>query len=212
MGQLGSGQLGGSRPTHSHSTARTSSLTPWRTRPTTGERWFSSDTASPRGISTSMIMSGRCPREAASDAEAIGRFLSERSLRPDLVYCSTATRTRQTWECAMAGGATAGEVQYRREIYQAWVPELVKLIRTAPAEINTMLVLGHAPGIPDPSWSLVCVLHRIKGLEAAGQQVPHQRVCPGGRTGALERARQSARRAGQFRGSTRIEPLNSQLH
>jgi phosphohistidine phosphatase len=83
------------------------------------------------------------------DAEAIGRFLSERSLRPDLVYCSTATRTRQTWECAMAGGATAGEVQYRREIYQAWVPELVKLIRTAPAEINTMLVLGHAPGIPD---------------------------------------------------------------
>jgi phosphohistidine phosphatase len=25
----------------------------------------------------------------------------------------------------------------------------VKLIRNAPGEINTMLVLGHAPGIPD---------------------------------------------------------------
>lgn len=49
----------------------------------------------------------------------------------------------------MAGGATASEVQYRREIYQAWVPELVKLIRSAPEEITTMLVLGHAPGIPD---------------------------------------------------------------
>jgi phosphohistidine phosphatase len=95
------------------------------------------------------------------DAEAIGRFLSERSLRPDLVYCSTATRTRQTWECAMAGGAKAGEVQYRREIYQAWVPELMKLIRNAPAEINTLLVLGHAPGIPD-LVEYVCVRTQSK--------------------------------------------------
>jgi len=83
------------------------------------------------------------------DAEAIGRWLSERSLRPDLVLCSTAVRTQQTWECAMAGGATAGEVQYRREIYHAWVPELLTLIRGMPDEIHTLLVLGHAPGIPD---------------------------------------------------------------
>ena len=83
------------------------------------------------------------------DAEAIGRWLSERSLHPDLVYCSTATRTKQTWECAIAGGASAGEVQYRREIYQAWVPELLSLIRNVPDDIHTLLVIGHAPGIPD---------------------------------------------------------------
>ena len=45
------------------------------------------------------------------DAEALGRLLSQRSLRPDLVFCSTATRTRQTWEYARAGGASAGEVR-----------------------------------------------------------------------------------------------------
>jgi phosphohistidine phosphatase len=83
------------------------------------------------------------------DAEAIGRWLSERSLRPDLVLCSTAIRTTQTWEYAMAGGAVAGEVQYRREIYHAWVPELLALIRRVPDEIHSLLVLGHAPGIPD---------------------------------------------------------------
>jgi phosphohistidine phosphatase len=83
------------------------------------------------------------------DAEAIGRWLSERSLRPDLVLCSTAFRTKQTWEYAMAGGATAGEVQYRREVYHAWVPELLALVREVPDEIHTLLVLGHAPGIPD---------------------------------------------------------------
>jgi phosphohistidine phosphatase len=83
------------------------------------------------------------------DAEALGRWLSEQSLRPDLVYCSTATRTKQTWECAVAGGAKADAVQYRREIYQAWVPELLTLIRSVPEEIHTLLVLGHAPGVPD---------------------------------------------------------------
>jgi phosphohistidine phosphatase len=83
------------------------------------------------------------------DAEALGRLLSQRSLRPDLVFCSTATRTRQTWEYAKAGGATAREVQYLREIYHAWVPELVTIIRDVPDEIHTLLVLGHAPGIPD---------------------------------------------------------------
>jgi phosphohistidine phosphatase len=83
------------------------------------------------------------------DAEALGRLLSQRSLRPDLVLCSTATRTRQTWEYAKVGGATSGEVQYLRDIYHAWVPELLSMIREVPDEIHTLLVLGHAPGIPD---------------------------------------------------------------
>jgi len=90
-------------------------------------------------------LSGRGRR----DAEALGLLLSQRSLRPDLVFCSTATRTRQTWEYAMAGGASAGEVQYLQEIYRAWVPELLTMIRDVPDEIHTLLVLGHAPGIPD---------------------------------------------------------------
>src|SRR6188474_3319250 len=72
------------------------------------------------------------------DAEALGRLLSQRSLRPDLVFCSTATRTRETWEYAKAGGASAGEVQYLREIYHAWVPELLTLIRDVPNEIRTL--------------------------------------------------------------------------
>jgi phosphohistidine phosphatase len=90
-------------------------------------------------------LSGRGRR----DAEALGRLLSQRSLRPDLVFCSTATRTRQTWEYAKAGGASAGDIQYLHEIYRAWVPELLTMIRDVPDEIHTLLVLGHAPGIPD---------------------------------------------------------------
>jgi phosphohistidine phosphatase len=83
------------------------------------------------------------------DADALGRLLVQRSLRPDLVLCSTAARTQETWDRASAVGASAGEVRLVRAIYNAWVPELVRLVRGTPEEVSTLLILGHAPGIPD---------------------------------------------------------------
>jgi phosphohistidine phosphatase len=90
-------------------------------------------------------LSGRGRR----DADALGRLLVSRSLRPDLVLCSTSARTRETWERAQAAGASAAEVRLVRAVYNAWVPELVRLVRSVPVEVSTLLVLGHAPGIPD---------------------------------------------------------------
>lgn len=90
-------------------------------------------------------LSGRGRR----DARAIGELLVRSSIEPDLVLCSTALRTQQTWEGATGGGAVAKLVQLEPRIYHAWVPELVSLIRSVPAEVDTLLVLGHAPGIPD---------------------------------------------------------------
>ena len=90
-------------------------------------------------------LSGRGRR----DADALGRLLVQRALAPDLVLCSTAARTRETWERAHAVGATAGEVRLVRGIYHAWVPELVRLLRQTPDDVATVLLLGHSPGIPD---------------------------------------------------------------
>jgi phosphohistidine phosphatase len=90
-------------------------------------------------------LSGRGRR----DAEALGRRLAEEGLQPDLVLCSDAARTRETWDRAAAGGATAAQVRYVREVYHGWVPELVALIRKVPTDVRTLLMLGHAPGIPD---------------------------------------------------------------
>src|ERR671921_212111 len=49
-------------------------------------------------------LSGRGRR----DAVAIGQELAKRGIRPDLVLCSTAVRTRETWEEAGRGGRTGG--------------------------------------------------------------------------------------------------------
>lgn len=83
------------------------------------------------------------------DAVAVGGYLLERQLVPDLVLCSPAVRTRQTWDRAVEGGATAGDVRYEYRVYHAWVPELVALVREVPETVRTLLVMGHAPGIPD---------------------------------------------------------------
>jgi len=101
-------------------------------------------------------LSGRGRR----DAVAIGQELARRGIRPDLVLCSSAVRTRQTWQQAVAGGAQAAEVRYQPEIYHAWVPELTSIIRELPDSASTVVVLGHAPGIPDLVEFLAVREHR----------------------------------------------------
>jgi phosphohistidine phosphatase len=80
-----------------------------------------------------------------SDGWAAGQQLAAWGVRCDLVLCSPAVRTRETWERAEQGGAVAHEVSYRDEIYEASWPELVELIRTVPDTVATLLVVGHGP-------------------------------------------------------------------
>jgi phosphohistidine phosphatase len=82
------------------------------------------------------------------DAKAVGQYLAAQGLRPDVVLCSTARRTRQTWDQAVKGGAKGGDVRYLDEIYDASVTELVEVLHDAPADARSILLLGHAPGIP----------------------------------------------------------------
>lgn len=83
-----------------------------------------------------------------SDAEAAGRWLVAQGIRIDLVLCSPAQRTRETWDCAASAGATATDVWYDRRIYNADVDELLDVVREAPSDVATVLVIGHAPGLP----------------------------------------------------------------
>src|SRR3954454_1786458 len=86
------------------------------------------------------------------DAAAAGHWLAEHLGRPDLVLCSTAVRTRQTWALAaeaepdVLGPAT---VRFEQAIYEASSDTLLSLVRGLPAEIGTTVLVGHGPGLPD---------------------------------------------------------------
>lgn len=88
------------------------------------------------------------------DAPAIGRWLRETGCLPDLVWCSTAERATQTWQLAAAELDADPPVSYEPRMYGATGGELADLIRRAPARTNTLLLVGHNPGIQELAVTL----------------------------------------------------------
>lgn len=83
------------------------------------------------------------------DAGAVGRVLAGVAV-PDLVLCSPAQRTRQTWQRVLAAldrpaDAAPPVTRFVPVIYGAGVPELLDLIRTVAPDTATTLLIGHEP-------------------------------------------------------------------
>ncbi|MFG2294390.1 SixA phosphatase family protein [Streptomyces sp. NPDC048603] len=83
------------------------------------------------------------------DAPAAGRLLARSVPRPDLVLCSPARRTHQTWELAAAAFATPPALRLEPRLYAAAAEEILDLVRETPDEVGTLLVVGHNPGLQD---------------------------------------------------------------
>jgi phosphohistidine phosphatase len=83
------------------------------------------------------------------DAPAAGRALAEADLLPDLAVCSTAVRARQTWELASAQWGTPPPVRLDARVYAADVVELLAVVHETPAEVDTLLLVGHNPGLEE---------------------------------------------------------------
>ncbi|MFD7733104.1 SixA phosphatase family protein [Kitasatospora phosalacinea] len=97
-----------------------------------------------------------------ADAAAAGRWLAEHGLVPDRVLCSTAVRTRQTWELAEPELGGAPELVLEPRAYRADADELVDLLRELPPVVRTALLVGHRPEVQE----LVLGLARGSGGEA----------------------------------------------
>jgi phosphohistidine phosphatase len=102
----------------------------------------------------------RLTARGESDADAAGSWLADEGLRPDLVICSPATRTRQTWHglavaLAQADPDTAApEVHYEQSLYAGGRTEVIDLLRAVPDDVPTVLVIGHNPTMSDVSTLL----------------------------------------------------------
>lgn len=91
-----------------------------------------------------------------SDARAVGQFLGHPSQPAlDLVLCSASQRTRQTLDGLAAGGASLKKTFFDERIYSAGAASLLDVLREVPDSVNTVLMIGHAPGIPVLATALV---------------------------------------------------------
>jgi len=79
-------------------------------------------------------------------AGQIGTTLAAAGLVPDRVLCSTAVRTRQTWDLARATlGGSPGPFELADVLYDGGVRAVLELVRSVPADVGTVLVVGHEP-------------------------------------------------------------------
>jgi phosphohistidine phosphatase len=86
-----------------------------------------------------------------ADAAAVGGWLARHGHRPDLVICSPAKRTRQTWHSvAVALNERAKQttaVRYEDLVYDGAAADLLALARSADESVGTLLMVGHNPSI-----------------------------------------------------------------
>ena len=77
----------------------------------------------------------------------IGEFIQEKGIDFDLVLVSTAVRTRETIELIKERAKFRGEVRYDERIYEATVPQLLEIISQIDNARESVLLVGHNPGI-----------------------------------------------------------------
>lgn len=78
------------------------------------------------------------------EAALAGDWIRENVGTVDLVLCSSAQRTRETY----AATGLDAPVRYLDEIYEAWTGDLLTAVNAADPEAETLVMVGHSPGTP----------------------------------------------------------------
>lgn len=110
------------------------------------------------------------------DAASAGRWLHDEALLPDLVICSTAVRTRQTWEHACHGGAEAEFVEFRRGVYLGGSEQVLETVREEGGDVAQVLVVGHHPTMANLASLLT---------DGDGSREAHERLAEGFATSGM---------------------------
>ena len=122
-------------------------------------------------------------RRGRDEAPLIGTYLAHNGLLPDRVLCSTATRTRETWDLVAGALAAAGAaegrqrasanhdgaggsrkarpshrrppVDFEARLYEAAPQAILALLRETAPKVHSLLVIGHNPGLQETALTLI---------------------------------------------------------
>jgi phosphohistidine phosphatase len=83
------------------------------------------------------------------DAPEVGRWLRAHVDRVDLVVCSPAERTRQTWQLVAEQLLKPPKVHYDDRVYEASASRLSTVVSQLPEDARTVVLVGHNPGMSE---------------------------------------------------------------
>lgn len=102
-------------------------------------RHAKAESSAPSDAERSLEPSGR------EDSLAGGRWLAGQGLRPDHALVSDARRARETWAGLAEGGGWDLTPEVSRLLYSAEPDTVLDLLREAPEDVTTVVVVGHNP-------------------------------------------------------------------
>ncbi len=79
-------------------------------------------------------------------AGAIGHWMAVKKYLPDLVLCSTAERTRETWDLIAEISAHKAEAKFDKRLYLSSPDAMLNALRDV-TEAQTVMIVAHNPGI-----------------------------------------------------------------
>jgi len=99
-------------------------------------------------------------------ARAIGRYMRDQALHFDIVLASSAARVVETLQEVETGYGGSLAPQWEKRLYLATPDELLDLIHGAPDSADSLLLVGHNPGLEQLVLALV-----PQGAESARGEV-----------------------------------------
>jgi phosphohistidine phosphatase len=108
-------------------------------------------------------------KRGKEDAKTIGKYISKKKLRPDLVISSPANRARQTTELVLKAADLKIDPQFDERIYEASAQQLLKVVSEIEEDASAVMLVGHNPGFEElfevltgettrlPTASLACI-------------------------------------------------------
>lgn len=86
-------------------------------------------------------------QEGREQARRMGVYVNAQGLVPELAIVSSARRTQQTWqEAVAAGGIVARKVDEPR-VYESSAGDLLEVLREQSSQVSSIMLVGHNPGM-----------------------------------------------------------------
>ena len=84
----------------------------------------------------------------------MAEHIRREGIAPELVLCSPSRRTAQTLTLIAPGLGDGTDAQIKPELYAAAAADLLEALHGVPDEVESVMLIGHNPGIQDLALSL----------------------------------------------------------
>ncbi len=83
-------------------------------------------------------------------SQLMGEFIEAKNGKPDLIVSSSAVRSYETAKIvAQKMDYDVEKIMFTKELYLAWVNDILKTITSLPDNIKDCVLVGHNPGLTD---------------------------------------------------------------